>query len=751
MPKVQELNGLLAVPTAGGRGGFSFSAPAIDTSVGTAALKVSKQATKYLRSAYEDLKEARVSDFRNKYRIVANEKLYGKNGAMLLKGEEVAKGVEGESFTAHYTSVLDSERDKLADELGLTEIERDEAFALVDNDRTGFVTTLQSHEGLENVAYIKNTNEATISAAKLDIMHGGDVSRAMQDIRRAKLSDARLDGAALGLKDTIDVIDHNIKTEVSGALVGRLDILLTNNQLDLAQATMVDAIKKDYLTPTDMVTARQTIDKAIFDRDAKAGGEVVGRRIVMQSTPEQIILNAAGKSGNVKDLATLAGLDPAVFDSVPDGDANAIIVGGVLRNTGGDVQQALGVMLLGQSTVKNAVARATEYNEKTGANKAWLEFISEGDKKAIGDAYTKYLTDSRTMAKPTVEDVNRTVRAMYPTASPELRSAIAVNAAENMANIEAEKQARRADAMMYAIQNGQVTGVFQTRPQDALLLSPDQAAALRTMETRQAKGEDYSVYEVQYRLQSDPNKLKNMPEADWYAQKAYLSDRAWKDLDMLRRSLLGAKDVNLDISYGEVNNAVDYAIRNIGASLPSDKDERDAWTAMYRDVVAAEVRRVQAQKGATLSQTEYQDTAIAVLKARVETAPGIFTDAKSAMFADFRAGDLTSDAKKVAKLLTESEDPSDPLLVQTVRQYMYGLTTYVPKAVTDNTVFREFKSQYERVNKVTLDDTTAVRLFFLAQHGGKYRMEAVGVQSGLMPDAQSASQYRNMYTTLGND
>lgn len=751
MPKVQTLNGLMAAPTAGGRGGFALSVPKQDTSGVQAALTAGKRITSYVQSAYDDLREARLDDFRNKYRLAVGEKLYGKNGAMLLQGASVAKGVDGETFTEYYTSVIDGERDKLADELGLTGKDRETAFALVDNDRTGFVLSLQSHEGAENVAFIKNTDAAAINSAKLDIQHGGDVGVAIRDIKQAKLRTARVNGEDVTSADVLNGINHEVATEVSSSVVSRLNILLLNDQLDLAQATMIDAIKKEYLTPTDMVTARQTIDKAIFDRDAKAGGEVVGRHIVMQSTPEQIILNAAGKSGNVKDLATLAGLDPAAFDGVPDGDANAIIVGGILRNTGGDVQQALGVMLLGQSTVKNAVARATEYNEKTGANKVWLEFISEGDKKAIGDAYTKYLTDSRTMVKPTVEDVNRTVRALYPTASTELRSAIAVNAAENMANIEAEKQARRADAMMYAIQNGQATGVFQTRPQDALLLSPDQAAALRTMETRQAKGEDYSVYEVQYNLQSDPNKLKNMSEADWYAQKAYLSDRAWKDLDMLRRSLLGAKDVNLDISYGEVNNAVDYAIRNIGASLPSDKDEHDAWIAMYRDVVAAEVRRVQAQKGAALSQTEYQDIAIAVLKARVETAPGIFTDAKSAMFADFRAGDLTSDAKKVAKLLTGSEDPSDPLLVQTVRQYMYGLTTYVPKAVMDNSALREFKSRYERVNKVSLDDAAAVRLFFLANHGGKYRMEAVGVQSGLLPDAQSASQYRNMYTSIGID
>ena len=114
MPVVQDSPGLMSLPKGESAQGVHAPATNVDRSFvdyGKEPLKNLKSASKvildYREREKKKMQESMASDLVNKYYIRSMEHLVGENGALLMKEQDVAKGVDGKSYTEHHTAELD--------------------------------------------------------------------------------------------------------------------------------------------------------------------------------------------------------------------------------------------------------------------------------------------------------------------------------------------------------------------------------------------------------------------------------------------------------------------------------------------------------------------------------------------------------------------------------------------------------------------------------------------------------------------
>jgi len=577
--------------------------------------------------ARQEADQFRADDALNQLREAELDLTYGQDkGYTQLKGVQALQRPDNRPLSDEYFEQLNNRASELASGLS-TDSQRELFMQRAQERLTTFRGNLMNYEGQENQNYQLSVAEGTIATASREVSAFYNdptrVSQAIGSIREAAFKDGRLRGLSA------EQIEARATKLVSGAHLGAIQQAIgTNNPLYAEQ--YLRTFKSD-MDPTDLLKARAEVDQvaSVYIGNAKAQSVLTGFTqaenptdmdrvlgITMQSesggrrfgADGQLLTSPAGAKGEMQVMDATNGdpgygVTPARDDS-PEERARVgrDYMGAMIKNYDGNLAFAWAAYNAGPGALDKAIEAA----QAEGNPAAWLDKLPAETQAYVAKNVKAYADGGGRQTPPTLAELHARLDS-----DPDLQTRpVALQKAREELNrrhalyVNGQTESRNsayAEAMKHIEQGGRYDTIpRQIRDQ----VDPSKWSALRKYEeTVMGNGRQTSDLATYQLLSGNPEQVRNMSEAEFYAQRQHLSESDFKKFADMRAPGKGEKSPG-SLSLPAVNAVVDGRLQSMGLDPKAKGGAAVARIGAIRKSINDELLLRQEQEGRALTTAE---------------------------------------------------------------------------------------------------------------------------------------------------
>lgn len=517
----------------------------------------------------------------------------------------------------------------------------------INDQLTQFRGGLMRYEGQEFRKYQVSVQDGKIATeARTIASYYNDpdkINQSVEAIRQATYTTGRLRGLSG------EEINARTTEVVSKAHVGAIAQAMDKG--DVMYADQYLKTYKEQLTPEDMLRVRSKIGEQVETVVANQLANQVFVRVESAANPTdmdrvlQITMQAesggrryganggllespAGAKGEMQVMDATNrdpgfGVTPARDDS-PDERARVgrEYMGAMVKKYEGDLARAWAAYNAGPGAVDNALAAAA----REGNPSAWLSKLPKETQDYVRKNSAAFSSGGGRSESPTIDQVkaelrNNPVLADRPEALRKAEEAVD----RRFADFEKAQQQRQNNALAEALRFVEEGGNFDALPAGIKNnLSPTKYSTVRDYE-KKVRGGDAATNLAAYQLlASDPKRVREMSDDEFYALRTELSASDFKKFADMRSDKVGARDNPEALSFETINQVLNPRLRGMNlpignAGSPADQQRVGAIRQHMTDVILAE----QQAAGRKLTQGEI----VRVVDREFLTARELRTDA----------------------------------------------------------------------------------------------------------------------------
>lgn len=578
--------------------------------------------------AQQEANQSRVDDALNQLREAELDLTYSEqNGYTRLKGVQALQRPDNKPLSDEYYERLNARTSELAQGLG-NEAQRQLFQQRAAERLARFRGNLMNYEGQENTNYQLSVASGTIATASREMAafynDPARIDQSVMSIRAAAAKDGRLRGLS-----AVQIEDRTTKL-VSAAHLGAIEqALATNNPLYAEQYLRT---YKSQMDPADLLKARASVDElaSVYIGNAKANQAFTVytqadnptdmdrvTAITMQTesggqrfgADGQLLTSPAGAKGEMQvmdgtNLDPGYGVRPAADDS-PEERARVgrDYLHAMVREYDGNLAHAWAAYNAGPGAVNQALKEAADEGNPAG----WLDKLPTETQNYVAKNLQAYAKGEGRPATPSLEELHARLDA-----DPDLRTRPkALQKAREELNRryalytkgQAETRSNAFAEGMRHIENG---GRYDTIPREIRdQVDPSKWDDLRKYEeTVRGNGRQHSDLATYQLLASDPERVRNMSESEFYAQRQYLSESDFKKFsDMRGRTPTGEKAPGT-LDQAMVNSVVDSRLQSMGLDPKAKSGTALARVGAIRKTINDEVLLRQQAEGRAFNDAE---------------------------------------------------------------------------------------------------------------------------------------------------
>lgn len=653
--------------------------------------------------------ELRLTDAANKFKERQLTLQHDKDvGYLSVKGKNAFDRPDGKSLADHYDEQLAAAESDIAATLG-TDRQKAAFQRAAGEMRLNFRGGVAQHESREYLGYQLSVAEGVQATALRDIelnwRSPDAVDAAVTRIKSEVYRQAKLTGQSAEWQEAqarkLTSNAHKV------ALMAALD------QNDPSYADEYLKRYKDQMDGADILAVRGHITKAVDAQVGSAvGGEYAGqasRRLAPTDMDRMVQITIQSESGGNPNAVSPAGargimqVMPATAknpghgikpsNGTPDDDAR---VGrdllGALTKKYGDAGQTWAAYNAGERWVDEAQARAAKAQAGTPQADWFWQLNNDGrtpaNRKQTQDYVTKNLaalnSGGGTGPRPTFADIDAGLRADPRLAGNPNRLKVARQEAERQFN-ENEKAIKQrgdeavAEAMRGVMGNG---GRFSDLPPALVAaIPPKEVDNVMNFAGRVAKGDDVTSPLLYQRLTENPQALKGLSEAEFFALRRELSEADFKHFSNERAKLLGAKGSGQggagDLNSSAINASLNDRLRQMKMDpTPKDGSDDALRVGTVRKFVNDYFIRAQQEAGKKFTDAEVAQH-LDGLFAHSTQLRGWFSSTTAPIFG-MKPGDIPGDDRKRIDVALKRQGVENPSDAQVLELYWRSRTTTLP-------------------------------------------------------------------------
>lgn len=581
-----------------------------------------------MQRAQDEADTARVNDALNQLIETELDLTYGEtDGYTRLKGVNALQRPDNRPLSEEYTERLQSRSDEVLGSLG--NARQRQLFQQRAQERlTQFRGNLMNYEGRENQDYQISVAQgsAALAAREVSAYYNDPlrVTDATDRIRAAVMSEGRLKGrAAVEIQAEADI-------KVSAAHLGAIDQLLAQNN-PLGAERYLRQYKGD-LVESDLLKARSAVDELANQAIGNIKATQVLQTYVQLAQPTdidralqitlmaesggrrygadgQLLRSPKGAQGEMQVMPPTAiepgyGVEPARDDSPEElARVGRDYFGAMIREYDGDLSLAWAAYNAGPGRVDAARKAAAEAGDPAG----WLSRLPTETQNYVTQNTREYYNGGGRPTAPTPDELYAELAN-----DPDLmqRPGALKKAQEELSRQLTVHQrgvtARQDNAYMQAMQHIENGGRYDTLPaQVKAELNPAKWSALRKYEeTVRGGGRQQSDLATYQMLASNPGRVRGMTDAEFYAQRQYLSDSDFKKFSDMRGANPSASNDPGNIDQTAVNRIVDSRLQSMGLDPKADAGAAAARVGAIRKTIMDVVTREQQIAGKKLNDAD---------------------------------------------------------------------------------------------------------------------------------------------------
>ena len=653
--------------------------------------------------------ELRLTDAANKFKERQLTLQHDKDvGYLSVKGKNAFDRPDGKSLADHYDEQLAAAESDIAATLG-TDRQKAAFQRAAGEMRLNFRGGVAQHESREYLGYQLSVAEGVQATAIRDIQlnwrNPDAVNAALTRIQSEVYRVARLTGKSAEWQDA-----QALKMTSNAHKVAALAAL---DQNDPAYASEYIKRYKDQMDGEDLLTVQGHITKAV---DAQLGAgvarQVVGRasrRLVptdMDRVQQITVQSESGGNPNAVSPVGAKGLyqvmdataaNPGFGIKPSDGtpkDRNRVgkeLLGALAKKYGGDAAKMWAGYNAGSRWVDEAIDRAGKAEPGTPQAEWFWQLNNDGRSPANRKQTQDYVTKNVALLnagggagpRPVFADVDAALMADprlagNPAALRHARQEAKVLFEENEKAIKQRGDETVAEAMRQLQANG---GRFsQLPPALRAAVPPKEVDNLMNYGERIAKGDDITSPLLYQRLTENPQMLKNLSEAEFFALRRELSEADFKHFSNERAKLNGtAKPGDPgDLNSGAINAALSDRLRQLKMDpTPKDGSDDAVRVGSVRKFVNDYFIRAQREAGKKFSDAEVAQH-LDGLFAHSAELKGWFSNSTVPIFG-VKPGDIPGDDRKRIDAALKRQGVEHPSDAQVLELYWRSRTTAMPK------------------------------------------------------------------------
>lgn len=613
-------------------------------------------------------------------------------GFTSLRGDAAIRRPEGKRLADEFGGMLQQRADGIAQGLGSEQARlafKQQAAGVL----SGFRGQAMQHEAGEFRSYSVSMYEGSIGTAKEEIALSWNrpdvVEKAVGRMRAAAFELGKLQGKAA------DFAELTAKRIASDGHTVAIAAALDAGALDYAQGYL----KKfsESMEANDILRAQGLMAKALDGRQAQAAVQQVMPMVERQANPtdfdRMVALTLQAESGGRRygpDGKTLLtspkgakgemqvldgtnkdpgfGVRPAKDDS-PDERARVgrDYLAAMLKRYGGDTAKAWAAYNAGPGALDEAIMRA---GSRPGGD--WLTMMPAETQAYVTKNVQRLQSGERPPA-PTLQDVQQALDARMVNASPEARAQARQLAGQQWTAMQAAQKQRDDEAVAGAMRALQANGgrFSDLPPSVRASLPPKEVDGLMNYAARLAKGDDTTNPKV-YQVLSDPQALRSLSEAEFYALRRELSQSDWQRFaDQRKAKPGGGGESPGSLDAGSIKTAVDEHLvaLKIDPTPKSDGGNDAARVGVIRKFVTDEIARAQAMAGKKFSDVEIRQHVGRLFASQATVAKFFGSDTAQQMLRMKGAGDIPADARKALRDDFKRAGITDPTDAQLLGAY----------------------------------------------------------------------------------
>ena len=581
-----------------------------------------------IQKAQDEADMARVNDALNQMIETELDLTYGEtDGYTRLKGVQALQRPDNRPLSDEYTERLQTRKAEIDSTLGNERQRR--AFQERAQERlTRFRGNLMNYEGQENKEYQVSVAQgsAALAAREVSAYYNDPlrVTDATSRLRAAVVSEGRLKGrSAVEIKAEADM-------KVSAAHLGAIDQLLGQNN-PLGAERYLRQYKDDF-TESDLLKARGKVDELANVAIGNIKATQVLQGYVQRAEPTDIdralqitmmtesggrrygadgklLTSPAGARGEMQVMPPTAakpgyGVAPAQDDSPEElARVGRDYFGAMVRKYDGDLSFAWAAYNAGPPRVDAARKAAVE----EGNPGSWLERLPQETQNYVLKNIREYYNGGGRPTAPSPDELHAELAN-----DPDLlqRPGALKKAQEELNRQLATHQkgvkARQENAYMQAMQHIENGGRYDTIPAQVKAdLDPAKWSGLRkyeeTVRDGGRKDSDLATYQM---LASNPGRVREMTDAEFYAQRQYLSDSDFKKFSDMRGANPSGSNNPGDLDVTAINRIVDSRLQSMGLDPKANKGAAAARVGAIRKTIMDVVAREQATAGKKFNDAE---------------------------------------------------------------------------------------------------------------------------------------------------
>ncbi|WKJ88751.1 transglycosylase SLT domain-containing protein [Methylomonas montana] len=653
----------------------------------------------------QEANRTRVQDALNQFETRRQDRLFGQNGALNVRGADVFTQQNSIPLTDNVVTDLDHAFGEIADTLGNDEQKR----LFAQHAQTAIAHTrgqLLQHEAEQYRVYQRGVGLATIDTSQktigLNYNNPELVRQSLDAIHTASVDLGKLEGFGE------EYGASQAQKHKSDALNGAIQSALAQN--DHASATKILHDFAPDMDTNDMLKAYQTITKeqdarasfgmaqnvmsAIYPRmqtsdgdralnilfKAESGGNhfVPGTQTPVTS-PKGAVGIAQVMPATGPEAAKLAGLawDENRFKIDPEYNKalGAAYFNQQLKTFRGDLGMAYAAYNAGPGATKEAIDQAS----KEGGN--WLSYLPKETQAYVTNNMNAYAAGEGQYQRPTLADAHATaLEHIGPNASPDLRKQVLAEVTnqyeEQTKAIKQREEESTAEAMRQLLQNG---GKYSALPvQVRAAIPPKEVDNLMNFGQKIAKGEDTSSLWLYNKLTNHPEELSKLSDDEFYGLRADLSESDFKHFANERQKAKGNTASN---GPGELNSTaikteLDNRLRMLGTDpSPSDTLQKDLANRVggIRQFVNNYFMAAQMEAGKKFTDTEVAQH-LDALFAKNYAFKGFWSNSSGTLL-NMKASDLPGEIQTGIKAAFKRQGINDPTDAQILNAYWSTQTT----------------------------------------------------------------------------
>lgn len=642
--------------------------------------------------AIQQANQVRVDDSMNQLKEASLDAQFNpKTGFTNVRGIDALQRASGKSLTADYTDQLNSRANDIENSLSNDAQKR--AFRLHANDLiTGFSGSVEQHEGQQFQDYALSVRDGTIknrmSEIGLNYNNPAVVDQAVQSIAGATYDQARL------LGKSAEWAEAQTREAVSKAHAVAIQTALQKNDV-----TYADGYMKKYasqMQPDDILAVNghltKELDGQIGVNTATSVIQTMGPKIQTSDSDRAYNIALGTESNNQQfdatgapttspkgatgaaqvmpatgpEAAKLAGVDwneelftrKATGDPAKDKEAadynrklGKAYFDEQLKQNNGNLAMAYAAYNAGPGNLQKAKDAA----QAEGQPQNWVQHLPKETQDYVNKNMNAFGTGAGQFAKPTLVDLQNQVRTQIGPNQPE-RLKIALDETERQYNaINAATKQKNEEAVATAMRGVQENGGrFTDLPANVRgAIAPDDVTKVMDFAKRISSGDDTTSLYLYQELSSNPDKLKNMTDPQFYALRNELSQSDFKHFSDERGKMISGTAPNGpgDMNSEAVHRTLSDRLTSMGINPAPKADDSDApRIGAIRRYVDQSIATEQQNRGKKMSDVEvssyidqlfaqqglikhwYGDTTGPILSATVSDIPSATKDALKSAF-----------------------------------------------------------------------------------------------------------------------